>query len=51
MTIFVCICDRKGCVRIENDSWGVKIASRESLEQVALYRRVCVPKEYHVSVN
>jgi len=38
-------------VRVENVSWRVKIASRESMEQVALYRRVCVPREYHVSVN
>jgi hypothetical protein len=45
------MCDRKGCVRIENVSWRVKIAYRESLEQVTLYRPVCVPREYHVAVN
>jgi len=51
MIIFVCICYSRGCVWVENVSWRVKIASRESLEQVALYRHVCVPRECHVSIN
>ena len=45
MTLFVRVCDRKGCVRLENVFWRVKMASRDSLEQVTLDRHVSVPRE------